>query len=86
MGKILESIGIIDGHDIITSGKNKAKKDELFDEISKYDSNVKDETRKIVNTSSGRVFAITKNGSIKGIYLFEVEIKEDVKKQFMIVL
>lgn len=79
MGKILESIGVIDGYDIIAIGKIKAKKDELFDEILKYDSKVKDETRQIVNTSSGRVFAITKKGSIKGIYLFEVEIKEDVK-------
>ena len=79
MGKILESIGVIDGYDIIAIGKIKAKKDELFDEILKYDSKVKDETRQIVNTSSGRVFAITKKGSIKGIYLFKVEIKEDVK-------
>ena len=33
MGKILESIGIIDGHDIIAIGKIKAKKDKLFTEI-----------------------------------------------------
>ena len=79
MGKILESIGVIDGYDIIAIGKFKAKKDELFDEILKYDSKVKDETRQIVNTSSGRVFAITKKGLIKGIYLFEVETKEDMK-------
>ena len=79
MGKLLESIGVIDGYDIIAIGKLKAKKDELFDEILKYDSKVKDETRQIVNTSSGRVFAITKKGLIKGIYLFEVETKDDVK-------
>ena len=79
MGKLLESIGIIDGYDIIAIGKLKAKKDELFDEILKYDSKVKEETRQIVNTSSGRVFAITKKGLIKGIYLFEVETKDDVK-------
>ncbi len=79
MGKILESIGIIDGYDIIVIGKLKAKKDNLFNEIEKYDSNIKEETREIVNKSSGRVFAIVKKGIIKGIYLFEVESKDDSK-------
>ena len=79
MGKILESIGIIDGYDIIVIGKLKAKKDNLFKEIEKYDSNIKEETRKIVNKSSGRVIAIVKKGIIKGIYLFEVESKDDIK-------
>lgn len=79
MGKLLESFGVIDGYDIITIGKLKAKKDELFDEILKFDGKVKDETRQIVNTSSGIVFAIVKKGLIKGIYLFEIETKDDVK-------
>ena len=79
MGKILESIGIIDGYDIIVIGKLKAKKDNLFNEIEKYDSNIKEETREIVNKSSGRVFAIVKKGIIKGIYLFEVVSKDDSK-------
>ena len=79
MGKFLESIGVIDGYDIIAIGKMKAKKDELFEEIEKYDTDLKERTRKIVNESSGRVFAIVKKGKIKGIYLFEVETKEDNK-------
>lgn len=79
MGKILESIGVIDGYDIIAIGKIKAKKDEFFEEIEKYDSNVKEKTRKIVNESSGRVFGITKKGKIKGIYLFIVETKDNNK-------
>lgn len=79
MGKILESIGVIDGYDIIAIGKIKAKKDEMFDEILNYDSNIKEEVRKIVNTSSGRIFAIVKKGIIKGIYIFEVEEKNDSK-------
>lgn len=79
MGKVLESIGIIDGYDIIAIGKSKAKKDDLFEDIIKYDKKVHDETQQIVNTSSGRVFAITKKGQIKGIYLFEVETKDNEK-------
>ena len=79
MGKFLESIGLIDGYAIIAIGKNKAKKDTLFEEIEKYDNKVKEVTRKIVNESSGRVFAIEKKGIIKGIYLFEVEEKKDIK-------
>ena len=35
MGKFLESIGLIDGHDIIAIGKIKAKKDKIFKEIIK---------------------------------------------------
>ena len=49
MGKFLESIGLIDGYDIIAIGKMKAKKDILFEEIEKYDNNIKEETRNIVN-------------------------------------
>ena len=79
MGKFLESIGLIDGYDIIAIGKMKAKKDSLFEEIEKYDNTVKESTRKIVNESSGRVFAIVKKGIIKGIYLFEVESKNNIK-------
>ncbi len=79
MGKLLESMGVIDGYDIITIGKLKAKKDKLFDEIEKYDSKVKIETRQIVNSSSGMVFAIIKRGRIKGIYLFKIEVKESSK-------
>ena len=47
MGKFLESIGVIDGYDIIAIGKMKAKKDELFEEIEKYDTDLKERTRKI---------------------------------------
>lgn len=77
MGKILESIGIIDGYDIILINKSKANKDELFVEIIKEDKDIKEEVRKIVETSTGRVFAIVKNKIIKGIYLFKVEEKEE---------
>lgn len=79
MGKFLESVGLIDGYDITVIGKMKAKKDILFEEIEMYDSNVKEQTRKIVNESSGVVFAIVKKGKIKGIYLFEADSKNDAK-------
>ena len=77
MGKLLESIGIIDGYDIIAIDKSKANKDELFEEILNEDKNIKEEVRKIVENSTGRVFAIIKKGIIKGIYLFKVEEKEE---------
>ena len=79
MGKILESLGYIDGYDIIAIGKLKAKKDEIFEEILKIDEKIKDETRDIVNNAAGRVFAIVKKGIIKGIYLFKVEEKDEKK-------
>jgi hypothetical protein len=37
MGKILESMGVIDGYDIDEIGKIRVKKDELFTEIEKKD-------------------------------------------------
>ena len=77
MGKGLESIGVIEGYNIVTIGKLKAKKDALFQEIEKYDAKIKQETRDIVNNSSGEVFAIVKKGIIKGIYLFIIEEKEE---------
>ncbi len=49
MGKFLESIGKIEGYDIIQIGKFKAKKDEIFVEIEKCDAAIKEETRKMVN-------------------------------------
>ena len=47
MGKILESIGIIDGHDIIAIGKIKAKKDKLFTEILKVDKKIQEDVKEI---------------------------------------
>ena len=79
MGKILETIGVIDGYDIVTIGKLKAKNDELFEEIEKIESNIKNEIRDIVNTSSGKVFAIIKKRKIKGIYLFKIEDKDNLR-------
>ena len=79
MGKFLESIGLIDGYDITVIEKMKAKKDIIFEEIEKYDSNIKEQTRKIVNESLGLAFAIVKKGKIKGIYLFEADSKNDAK-------
>ena len=79
MGKILESIGLIEGYDIISIGKMKAKKDILFKDIEKCDISVKEETRKIVKESSGIVFAIVKKGIIKGIYLFKSNLKNKEK-------
>lgn len=79
MGKGLESIGVIEGYNIVTIGKLKAKKAALFQEIEKYDDKIMQETRDIVNNSSGEVFAIVKKGIIKGIYLFAIEGKEDSK-------
>ena len=60
MGKILESIGIIDGHDIIAIGKIKAKKDKLFTEILKVDKKIQEDVKEITEEEAGRIFAITK--------------------------
>lgn len=79
MGKFLESIGIIDGHDIIAIGKLKAKKDKLFTEIIKVDKNIQKEIIEITEKESGRIFAIIKKRKIKGLYLFEIEEVENNK-------
>jgi len=79
MGKILESIGVIDGYELVAIGKIRAKKDKWFEEIEQVDPKIKEETRKLVEDYSGRIFAIIKNNSIKGLYLFKVETKEDKK-------
>lgn len=79
MGKFLESIGLIEGYNLIAIGKMKAKKDIIFEEIQKFDNKVKEETRKIVNTSSGIVFAIVRKSKIKGVYLFKDTSKSDGK-------
>ncbi len=79
MGNFLESIGVIDGYDIIKIGKSKAEKDEIFEEIEKYDNNIKEKVRTIVNESSGVVFAIIKDKVIKGLYVFEIEKKKEDK-------
>lgn len=73
MGKFLESIGLIDGHDIIAIGKIKAKKDKMFTEILKEDNNVQNEVKELTEKNEGRIFAIVKKGIIKGLYLFEIE-------------
>ena len=77
MGKVFEKLGMIEGHDIIVINKRKAKKDELFKEIEKYDNKIKEETRKIVNEQLGIVYAIKKDNLIKGLYLFEIEKTEN---------
>lgn len=79
MGKILESIGLIEGYDIISIGKGKAKKDILFEEIEKADTEIKKDVKKIVNNESGLVLAITKNKKIKGLYLFKAETNNDLR-------
>ncbi len=79
MGKILESLGVIDGYDIIEIGKIRVKKDKLFEEITKKDKKIQEETKEIVESSKGKVFAITKEGVIKGIYLLKEEKKEEEK-------
>ena len=79
MGKFLESIGLIDGHDIIAIGKLKAKKDKLFTEILKVDENIQNEVKKLTEKNEGRIFAIVKKGIIKGLYLFEIEEIENNK-------
>ena len=79
MGKILESIGIIDGHDIIAIGKIKAKKDKLFSEILKVDKKIQEDVKEITEEEAGRIFAITKKGKIKGLYLFEAKEENDSK-------
>lgn len=79
MGKFLESIGLIDGHDIIAIGKIKAKKDKMFTEISKEDNNIQNEVKELTEKNEGRIFAIVKKGIIKGLYLFEIEEIENNK-------
>ena len=73
MGKFLESIGLIDGHNIIAIGKIKAKKDKMFTEILKEDNNIQNEVKELTEKNEGRIFAIVKKGIIKGLYLFEIE-------------
>lgn len=73
MGKILESIGIIDGYEIISIGKIRAKKDELFEQIKQKDEKIQEEVQRIVEEDNGEVIAIVKEKEIKGIYLFEIE-------------
>ena len=77
MGKILESIGLIDGYDIITIGKGKAKKDELFSEILKADKEIQSDVKNIIEKETGRIFAIIKKKKIKGLYIFEVVKKDE---------
>ena len=77
MGKILESIGLIDGYDIIVIGKGKAKKDELFSEILKADKDIQSDVKNIIEKETGRIFAIIKKKKIKGLYLFEVVKKDE---------
>lgn len=77
MGKFLESLGLIDGYDIIAIGKGKAKKDELFSEILKTDKEIQNEIKKLTEKETGRIFAIVKKKKIKGIYLFEVVKKDE---------
>jgi hypothetical protein len=75
MGKILESMGLIQGYDVTKVGKGTAKKDKLFVEIEKKDSEIKEKVRELVNNNSGRVYAITKKGLIRGLYLYKLETK-----------
>ena len=77
MGKFLESIGLIDGYDIIAIGKGKAKKDELFSEILKADKDIQSDVKNIIEKETGRIFAIIKKKKIKGLYLFEVVKKDE---------
>ena len=78
MGKTLETLGIIDGFDITELGKLKSKKDKIFTEIEKYDKNIVNEVRDIVNNNKGTIIIITKKGIIHGIYVFKLEVKDDV--------
>ena len=77
MGKFLESIGLIDGYDIIAIGKGKAKKDELFSEILKTDKDIQSDVKNIIEKETGRIFAIIKKKKIKGLYIFEVVKKDE---------
>lgn len=79
MGKILESIGLIEGFDISAIGKYTIKRDNLFEEIKKKDKNIQEEARDIINNSKGLVFVITKKKQIHGIYLFKEETKDEEK-------
>ena len=79
MGKILESIGLIDGFDISIIGKMSIKKDKMFEEIKKKDKNIQEEARDIINNSKGVVFAIYKKKIIHGLYLFKDETKGEEK-------
>ncbi len=76
MGKILESVGIVDGYELSKLGKIKAKKDNIFVEIEKKDKKIKEEVRDILNSKSGEVFYVKKKGIIKGLYLFK-NVKDD---------
>ena len=80
MGKLLESLGVVDGYDIVSIGAVKAKNDELFTEILKVDKKVQEEAVEVLKNGKGFVYAIMKEKKIYGLYLFESIIKEESRE------
>ena len=76
MGKLLESLGQIDGYDISELGFVKAQKEGIFDELVKIDKNIQNEVIETIKKGKGYCFTITKQKVIYGVYLFEVIIKD----------
>ena len=79
MAKLLEGLGLIEGYDISSLGKYSIKRDNMFEEIKKKDSNIQEEAREIIDNSNGVVFIIYKKKLIHGIYLFKEETKGEEK-------
>ena len=77
MGKLLESLGQIDGYDITEIGFMKAQKEGVFDELLKVDSSIRDDVINTVKNGKGHCFAISKKKVIYGVYLFEIIEKKD---------
>jgi len=84
MKKIFESIGEelgnIDGYDLISIGLVKAKTEDFFDELSKYDSSIRDDVINTIKNGKGYCLGITKKKVLYGLYLFEIKQKDDFKE------
>lgn len=79
MGKVLETLGMIDGYDLSEYGKISIKKEGIFDLLDKKDSKIKEEAMEIINEKKGEVYGITKDNVIYGIYIFKNEMKNKTK-------
>ena len=76
MGKLLESLGAIDGYDIVDLGFMKAQKEGIFEELEKVDKSIQEEVVNTLRKGKGYCYAITKQKVIYGIYLFEIVEKD----------
>lgn len=79
MEKSNKGITFIKEYNLINLSKSKVKKDQIFEEIKKVDNKIQEDCKKIINESTGEIYAIVKKGIIKGVYLFQIETNENNK-------